>query len=388
MKKYRVPAVVFGGGINGLGIVRNLGRAGIRVYCVTESFDSASFSNQCYRRILMPHYAGKSGLVKSFLLDLSRKTSSRPVIFATDDIGTLMLSALADSMGNDCRFIMPEKKVAETLVVKSKFYASLEEMSISHPRVLIPNRFTSMKELKKELRYPVFIRPSISPEFARVFNKKGFVATTEREVDYYSNLASKHKIEIIFQEIVLGPDTNLYGIAGVFGKKGEPLALFGYHRLRGWPVMFGNNSLMESVALSDMQGLKGILVNYLRNLGYYGIMEAEFKKDIRDDKFRLLEVNARSWWQNSFATKCGQNIVLKAYLDAVGERIEYNEKYATSIKWIDVAGDLRSSIQSGEVLRRRWFRSLMNIRDNAFFDVDDTMPFFARPFCTAYRLLP
>jgi predicted ATP-grasp superfamily ATP-dependent carboligase len=298
-----------------------------------------------------------------------------------------MLSTLASNIRDDYYFVMPKKEIVETFVIKRKFYESLAEKSIPHPRVLIPTSFDSMRKLKKEIQYPVYIRPSISPKFAKVFKKKGFIANTEKEIDHYYSLASKHKIEVMFQEIVYGPDTNHYGISGAFNRKGKPLALFGYHRLRGWPVMFGNSSLMESMALSELSGLKNMIVHYLGNLGYYGIMDAEFKKDIRDGQFRLLEVNARSWWQNYLPTKCGQNIVLKAYLDAIGENVEYKEKYAVGTKWVDLFGDLRSAIQSGEIGRKRWFRSFRNVRAASYFDASDPLPFFARLFCIANELL-
>lgn len=383
----REPAIVFGGDINGLGIIRNLGGSGIRVYCVTEHVDPAFFSNKCYNHIVLPNYRERSDLVRSFLESFCKKTSSRPVIFPTGDLDALMLSTLANDMKDDYYFVIPRKEIVEMLAIKSKFYRSLAEKSIPHPRVLIPTSLDSMRKIKKEIRYPVYIRPSISPKFAKVFKKKGFMANTEKEIDHYYSLASKHKIEVMFQEIVYGPDTNHYGISGTFDRKGKPLALFGYHRLRGWPVMFGNSSLMESIALSELSDLKNMIVHYLENLGYYGIMDAEFKKDMRDGQFRLLEVNARSWWQNYLPTKCGQNIVLKAYLDAIGENVEYNEQYTSGIKWVDLLGDFRSALQSGEIGRIRWFRSLRNIRAFSFFDTDDLLPFLARPFCLACELL-
>lgn len=378
---FKEPAIVFGGDINGLGVTRNLGKVGIRVYCVTERVDPAAFSRRCHKRIVIPNYRERRDLVKSFLQGFSRKTSSRPVIFATDDIGTLMLSELANTLKDDYTFVMPNREVAETLVVKSKFYDSLAKASVPFPRVYKLDEFGSMENLKKSVRYPLFIRPSISPRFSRVFKRKGFIAANEKELDYYYSLASRQKIEVLFQEIILGPDTRQFGISGLFGKAGEPLAFFGYHRLRGWPVMFGNSSLMESWPISELSKMQSILIRYLRSIGYHGIMDAEFKKDNRDNQFKLLEVNARSWWQNSFPTKCGQNIILKAYLDAIGQKIKPSEEYAAGIKWVDALGDLRSSIQNGGIMRLKWFKSLSGIRDFAFFDISDPLPFLSRPLC-------
>ena len=382
-RHFKEPAIVFGGGMNGLGVVRNLGNAGIKVYCVTERVDLAAFSRRCHKRIVIPNFRERKDLVKSFLENFSRKTSSRPVIFATDDIGTLMLSELASCLRDDYSFVVPNREVAETLVVKNKFYDSLTKTAIPFPHIYTLDEFGGMENLKRKVHYPLFIRPSVSPRFSRVFKRKGFIVANEEELDYYYGLALRQKIDVMFQEIVFGPDTCQYGINGLFGRSGEPLAFFAYHRLRGWPVMFGNSSLMESRPLSELSKMLNSLITYLRSIGYYGVMDAELRKDTRDNQFKLIEVNARSWWQNSFPTKCGQNLIFKAYLDAIGQRITPSEKYAVGIKWVDALSDLRSSIQGGEIMRLKWFRSLKSIRDFAFFDLSDPLPFLSRPLCIA-----
>lgn len=39
MKKYKIPAIVSGGGMNGLGTVKNLGRYGVPTFCVADTKD-------------------------------------------------------------------------------------------------------------------------------------------------------------------------------------------------------------------------------------------------------------------------------------------------------------------------------------------------------------
>jgi len=138
--------------------------------------------------------------------------------------------------------------------------------------------------------------------------------------------------------------------------------------------MFGTSSLIESIAVSKHPHLKEIVTRYLASVSYSGVMEAEFKLDPRDGNFKLLEINARSWWQNSFPTKCGLNIILKAYLDAIGEEVEYSEKYVTGIKWINFLNDICSSIFSREIVRKDWVCSFKKVRDWAFFDIHDPVP--------------
>ena len=385
--KFRFPAIVFGGGITGLGIVGNLGRVGVDVYCVVGGVDAVVFSKYCRKHFLIPNFVKRKDLIKSFLNQFSKKHTTPAVVFPTDDLGTLVLSDLQDELKHDYYFIVPERGVAEKLVLKTNFYESLDKNKIPHPRVIIPTCLDDLKAASKELEYPIFVRPSISQYFSELFRKKGFVANSEAELCKYYRLFSKQNIEILFQEIIPGSDKYIFGIAGAFNKKSKPMALFAYHRLRGWPLMFGNNSLIESVAISRLPDLKEIVTEYLENIGYYGIMEAEFKQDPRNGKFKFLEINARSWWQNSFPTKCGLNIILKAYLDAIGEKVEYSEKYALNVKWIDFLSDIRSSIMSKEIVKNSWARSLRGIRDWANLDINDPFPYAARLLCEIRKLV-
>jgi predicted ATP-grasp superfamily ATP-dependent carboligase len=132
---------------------------------------------------------------------------------------------------------------------------------------------------------------------------------------------------------------------------------------------------MESIPISGVTSIKETAETYLHQLGYHGIMEAEFKRDPRDGIFKLLEINARSWWQNSFPAKCGINIVFISYLDAIGEEIEYTEDYEAGIKWIYFLNDLRSSIKtSNNMTIKEWASSLHGIKDWAYFSADDPIP--------------
>jgi predicted ATP-grasp superfamily ATP-dependent carboligase len=371
------PAIVFGGDINGLGIVRNLGREGIPVHCVLESADPAIYSKYCSGYYVLPDFSHRPDSVRSFLSRLSRRATNRPVVFSTDDRTTLILSSLKDEMENEYAFMVPDKQVAETLVIKNRFYQSLDEKGIDHPKVIQGSADSDIRSIGKELGYQVFVRPSVTQDFSEVFEgRKGFVADSEAELLNQFARVRARNIKVLFQEVIPGPAANIYGIAGCFGHDSQPLALFGYHRMRGWPPLIGLNTLIESLPLSELRPQANLVAGYLRSIGYYGVMEAEFKLDPRDGRYRLLEINARSWFQNSFPTRCGLNIILKAYLDAVGTTTPYSEDYRAGVKWVNLLQDIAASVTEGEMMRSSWIRSLIGVEDNAFFDLSDLAPVF------------
>jgi len=380
MAKYRNPAIVFGGGINGLGLVRNLGRNGVDVYCVVDKIDTAIYSRYCKKYFIVPHIQEEKDILSSFLNKLGKKLTDYALLFSTTDLFCLHLSDLKDELEGTYHVLLPDAEVVRTLVNKREFYQSLSNHKIPCPTTYFPKSIEDVKKISKEIKYPIFIRPSVSQIFGRVFHKKGFLANSSKELMNYYLLSSKFKIDTILQEVISGPAKNIYGVNGYFDRKSLPKALFAYRRLRGWPPMFGNSSLMESIPIPDVTSIKETTETYLHQLGYHGIMDAEFKRDAQHGIFKLLEINARSWWQNSFPTKCGINIAFISYLDAIGKETEYTEDYTVGIKWIHFLNDLRSSIKtSNNMTIKEWISSLHGIKDWAYFSTDDPFPWITNP---------
>lgn len=371
-----------GGSITGLGVVRNLGRNGVDVYYVSEQKDEVLFSKYCKKCFIVPSIEHDTDVLRSFLVRLEKQMLRYAVIFPGSDLASLNLAYLRDAgeISDSYHALVASRRAIDTLVDKKKFYQSLDKEKIQHPFTRPVESLADLRRIGKELDYPVYLRPNISPVFTRKFNKKGFVAGSEEELVTYYMLASKSNIDVMIQEIIPGPAGNLFGIGGYFDKESHPQGFFAYRRLREWPHGFGNSTLIESISLSDVRSIRDMALNYLHDLGYYGVMEAEFKKDPRDGNYKFLEVNARSWWQNSFPAKCGINIVLMAYLDAVGKGIEHVDKYETGIKWINIYNDLLSSmklLREGKMTARKWLYSLRAVSDEAYFSRDDVLPWMA-----------
>lgn len=188
----------------------------------------------------------------------------------------------------------------------------------------------------------------------------------------------KDKIDVTVQEIVAGPPTNHYFIDGYLDAKSRLLAIFARRRLRMWPLAFGNSTVCVSVPISEVADMKATIVNYLASIGFRGIFSAEFKRDSHDHIGKLLEVNARSWWYNTFPSACGVNIVLAAYLDAVGSEFNNSEGYETGKYMVYFTDDLKSSFAmfvQNQLSLREWASPLAAVRDWVIFAEDDPNPF-------------
>jgi D-aspartate ligase len=160
----------------------------------------------------------------------------------------------------------------------------------------------------------------------------------------------------------------------------NPKVFFARQRLRMWPLTFGNSTLCKSISIEQVISQKEMLSRYLRSVNYSGIFSAEFKKDERDGTFKLLEINSRtSAWFSSLSAKCGVNIMLIAYLNAIGKDTEYTEKYGAGFKWLDLENDIKavvSMMSNGELTIPTWLSTFLQPHQECFpFAKDDLDPF-------------
>lgn len=350
-----------------------------------ERREDAIYSKFCRKCYTVPNIEKDTSILRKFFVDL-KKLKDGGVLFPTSDLYSLHLSELKDDLEDHYHPLVPKIAVTKTLVEKKRFYQSLSEQKVPHPATLFPTSIENVERVCGELEYPVFVKPSMSQGFWEQFGKKGFTANSAEDLLKYLSLMSRHKFEAVVQEIIPGPDSNMYGIGGYFDEHHRPEALFAYHRLRGWPPVFGTSSLIESFSISSLAPMRDIITGYLHRLGYYGIMEAEFKRDPRDGVLKLIEINARTWWQNSLPTICGINIVLIAYLAAIGKKTKHSGNYEEGIKWINFLNDLASAIET-RTSAKDWVRSLKNTKEWSYFAGDDFVPWIVSNCETAKGIL-
>jgi D-aspartate ligase len=377
MGEFRIPAIVLGGGaITGLGAIRSLGRTGVTVYYMDEKKSEAIHSKYCKKYFIFPEIGHNEDKLKSVLLKLE-DTIGDAVLFPASDSYAIRLPSLIDEL-NSYYLPAPEREVIEILINKRRFYESLMEKKIPHPTTYFPENLEAVKKISTDISYPIFIKPYFSQPFSERFHKKGFVANSERDLLGYFTLMNRLKVDVMIQEIILGPPTDHIFLDGYADRNSNPKAFFARRRLRMWPLAFGNSSLCVSIPTSEVNFLKKMLFSYLKSISYSGIFSAELKKDDRDGGFKLLEINSRtSAWFNTLSAKCGINIMLIAYLDAIGRDIKYSEDYEAGIKWVFLRDDLRSAVRmvlNGDLSTREWISSLFGKKDYVLYAKDDLRP--------------
>jgi D-aspartate ligase len=118
---------------------------------------------------------------------------------------------------------------------------------------------------------------------------------------------------------------------------------------------------------------------FLRAIDYYGLVEIEFKLDARDGRYKLLDVNARTWGFHILGRAAGVDFPYLLYADQVGEPIDRCRGKA-GIGWLRLLTDVPTAIS--EIVHRppqlaAYVESLRRTRVESVFCREDPLPSLA-----------
>ena len=107
---------------------------------------------------------------------------------------------------------------------------------------------------------------------------------------------------IMIQELVPGGGECQLSYAALC-REGRPLASLVAQRTRQWPMDFGRASTyVETVEAADVEECARRVLAALR---FDGIVEIEFKRDTRDGRLKLLDINPRVWGWHTLGRRAG-----------------------------------------------------------------------------------
>jgi predicted ATP-grasp superfamily ATP-dependent carboligase len=158
-------------------------------------------------------------------------------------------------------------------------------------------------------------------------------------------------------------------------------------RRRQHPPEFGRAStFVEAIELPVLETLSE---RFLRAIDYYGLVEVEYKLDLRDGQYKLLDVNGRTWGYHTLGSGAGVDFPYLLFLDQMGEPIEPLRARA-GVSWIRLVTDIPTAIV--ELLRRRldwkeYLQSLKTFHVEAVFTRQDPLPGLMELFLIPYLSL-
>lgn len=310
------PAVVCDvGWVNGLGAIRSLGRAGVPVVALDHRAFAIGFRSAYAFPVLAPEpVSDEEGFIAA-MIELGDALGRPAPVFPTHDEHLNSLARHKGELGDRFRYPFPGWDVLEPLQSKRHQIETAESIEIAAPRTFHPGSLDECNAAASEIGFPVLVKPSDNILFKRLHRRQAFLCQTRSELAEAYALAADY--EPMLQEFIPGGDELLWTLGAYVAADGEALAIFSGRKLRQTRENMGSARVGE--ALWDDEVVDSGL-DLLRALGFHGIAQVEWKRDPRDGRLKLIEVNPRLWQWHGLAGACGADVTLAAYWDLVGER--------------------------------------------------------------------
>lgn len=300
--------IVIGGHVQGLGVIRTFGKNKIPCFVLdTNSINIAKHSKYCTKFI---KFDQNQDFIP-FLIDLNKKYNLNDwLLIPTDDNYVSILSQNKKILEKYYRMSVDDWDVTEKFYNKRITYQLAQDLNLDMPKTYFPNCIEDLENI--DLDYPCIIKPAVMHKLHSQIRKKVLVCKNKKELvaKYQEVLSYIPEDEVIVQEIIPGDSNNQYS-ACFFYDRTKPLVSLVVRRKRQYPIDFGScTTFAETIKGTDLLENAKKLLN---RAGYWGICEVEFKKDERDGKYKLLEVNPRTWKWHSISNKSESPFLMSLY---------------------------------------------------------------------------
>jgi predicted ATP-grasp superfamily ATP-dependent carboligase len=363
--------IVFGAHITALAVIRAFGRTGVPVYAAGRDRTTIARS-RWYRPVpgeQIYETAGREPLANY----LQALPFGRSVLFPCSDRWALALASLPDSVARFHVPVVAPADVVRVLVDKQLFARAAAAHGGPAPRVLAPDQ---LGDIDPDEVPHFFIKPRNSQLFSDRFGVKALQLGGPAHASEALSRLAADGIEVLLQELIPGPPTAHVFLDGYVDRTGTMRACLARRRLRMYPRPFGNSTLSVTIPCEEVAEAVESLRRLLSGMGYVGLFDAEFKLDARDGRFKILEVNARPWWQLELAGASGLDVCTMAYRDALGEAVATRSTYHIGKTWVHPVPDLsawwtglKQGDRTGGFPVRSWFTG-----PNTVFSWDDPKP--------------
>lgn len=374
----RAPgAIVIGGDHQGLGIVRSLGRQGVDVVVIDDERSISRHSRYVAGSHRFPELRTDEQTVGALLSVAERRDVEGWVVYPTRDETVAALARNRARLLRHLRIPTPDWQVTQWAWDKRNTYTRAQELGIPVPRTWY---VSSEEELDTvDGTPPYVIKPAIKEHFLYATKCKAWRADTRDELAQRFRAAAEliGTEEVMIQELIPGGSETQLAYCAFF-KDGLARASMMARYVRQHPVEFGRASTF--VRTAEVPGIEEVSLRFLRSIGYYGLVELEYKYDRRDGSTKLLDVNARTWGYHTLGQWAGVDFPYFLYADQVGLPVPDGVEARPGIAWIRLATDLPTA--AIQLARRRldwrsYLRSLRVFDVESVFTADDLRPGFA-----------
>jgi len=346
------PVLDFNCHYNGLRIIQELGAHGVQDYAL-DAVRSVGAASRYARYWPCPDPLCDEDAFIRFLIKKGGEFNQKPVLFPTNDHWAIAIARHKPELEQWYLPCAADGSVVDLLISKDRFYRWAMERN--YP---VPHLYSADEVLQGDGNiFPLIAKPIArrSPNLCAGHQDIDRFLDTHRmtvisNISEYNSFISQYADYLdyfLFQEYVPGMADRMYTVGIYASRQHEVLGLFTGRKVRGFPPDIGDCVVGQGEKVPEE--ITACVKEMVRDLGYSGIAEFEFKKDLSTGKFILIEINPRSWSWIGITPACGVSLPWIAYADLTGiESVRYMESTVESgeVIYLKLLDDLKNCLHS------------------------------------------
>lgn len=368
--------IVIGCKVPGYAVIRALAHMGVYIIALTYSDGDFTHLSKYVSEVMhiSPPEVNEEEFINVFIKNAQRWEGA--LLLETSDAIGVAISKNKEVLSRYYKIVTPDWEILRLFVEKELTYALAKECHVPHPQYRQLDSLADLEEIEKN-QFPCILRPIRSHEFVIRFQVKNFKVDNEIELKEKFQICQDAGLSMILQEIIPGPDENLYRLDGYINTHGNTVGKFFNRKLRQNPPFFG--VMRVGVSTERYPEVEQFADKLLRQVNYRGYFSIEFKKDLRDGQLKLIENNCRLVRCSMLATASGVNHPWIIYQDLVKDQQVDVTDYRKGTYWIELYSDFSDSLflHNQEDIRLRDYIKPYLAQDKVFSDLDihDMKPF-------------
>ena len=367
------PAVILGGSWNAVSVARSLGPRGVAVHALADRPDRpVRFSRHCGGFVAVPR--GED--VQAGWMHWLRERGPRGAVLLPcgDDGLELVACNRSELAALGYVPIEADDEVLLAMLDKDRQYELARELGVPAPETITVRGPEDLERAATTVTFPCALKALHSHVFSRHFYGKVVVAENASELRTAFARMQALEIEVLVTEIIPGAEDRFYGYYSYLDEAGEPLFHMTKQKIRQFPPGFGVGCYHVTNWDPEVAELG---LAFMQGIGMRGLGNVEFKRDARDGRLKLIELNHRFTAINELVRRAGLDLALFTYNRLIGHEGPALDSYRRGVRlWYPVEDTraMLASIRSGQLTPLRALASVAHRQTYPIWSWDDPMP--------------
>jgi predicted ATP-grasp superfamily ATP-dependent carboligase len=296
----------------GLGIVRELGRAGVPVIGIAHESDAIGLSSRYLTRKLVVKVPRSTELISA--IRALGEEFGPCCLLAVSEANLSWLALHRNEFGH-VRPVVPAPEKLAIVLDKQRTLQAAREVGLATPETAEPSSIQHARALSTTLKFPAVLKWKDPNTVAKKLSALG-LELIKAEYVYTPEqfLAAAHRYECLDEWPIVQTYCPGQGLGQFFYMHhGHAVRRFQHLRIAEWPPEGGFSSVCDAVGLDQHVVLQEKSIALLRHIGWEGVAMVEYRWDPVNDKAVLMEINGRYWGSYPLAVHSQVNFALISY---------------------------------------------------------------------------